>query len=68
MLAEDVLTGWTLAITIIAVVLVIGFLVVLALMREGRSRKVRVGLFVEREYLPEEERPADVSEWPTKHD
>ena len=67
MLAENVLTGWTLAVVIIAVVLVVGFLIVLLVMREGRSRKVRVGVFVEREYTPEDS-SGPPSEWPTKHD
>jgi hypothetical protein len=61
-----VLEGWPLAATIIAAVLVVGFVVMVLLMREGRSRKLRVGVFVEREY---EDGSKDVprSEWPTQH-
>jgi hypothetical protein len=59
------LDGWQLAACVIAGVLVLGFVLVLLIMREGRSRKIRVGMFVEREYEPERDVPD--SEWPTQH-
>jgi len=65
------LDGWQLAGTIIAAIFVFGLIIVLMLMREGKSKKLRVGMFVEREYDPdyapydrEEDHP---SEWPTQH-
>jgi hypothetical protein len=56
------LHGWQLGTVVIAGILVAGFLLVMLILREGRSRTVRVGVFVEREELgekPPEESPAD---------
>jgi hypothetical protein len=44
------LDGWQLAAVAIVAVFVAGFILTIVVMREGRSRKVRVGMFVEREY------------------
>jgi len=62
------LDGWQLAGTIIAAIFVFGLIIVLMLMREGRSKTLRVGMFVEREYIPEEElEPIPPEDWPTAH-
>jgi len=64
------LDGWQLAGTIIAAIFVLGFILVLMIMREGKSRKLRVGMFVEREYDPDppyDQEKEDHSEWPTQH-
>jgi Tfp pilus assembly protein PilP len=61
---EAALDGWQLAACVIVGVIVLGVLLVLLIMREGKSRKVRVGMFVEREYEPEIQDPED---WPTQH-
>jgi hypothetical protein len=57
------LDGWQLAAVVIVGVLVLGFLLTVLIMREGRSRKLRVGMFVEREYEPE----GPPEDWPTQH-
>jgi len=61
------LDGWQLAGTIMAAIFVLGFILVLMVMREGKSRKLRVGMFVEREYDQEPDPMADQSDWPTQH-
>ena len=61
------LSGWQLGSVIIAAILVAGFLLVLVILREGRSRRVRVGVFVEREHLDPPLVEEDQSEWPTQH-
>jgi hypothetical protein len=62
------LDGWQLAAVVIVGVIVAGFLLCLLIIREGRSRRVRVGVFVEREQLDVpydlEQHPED---WPTAH-
>lgn len=58
------LDGWELLVAVIAL---FGFILVLALIlltRESRSKKMRFGIFVEREY---EDGTRDDSEWPTQH-
>ena len=55
------LDGWQLVAVIVAALIIGCFLVVLVILREGRSRKVRVGVFVEREYEPDQE-PWNVDE------
>jgi nitrate/nitrite transporter NarK len=64
------LDGWQLAAVIIVGALLVAFIVVLVLMREGRSRKVRVGVFVEREYdalyKAKHDEDEDTQEWPTQ--
>ena len=64
------LDGWQLATCIIVGALVLGLILILVIMREGRSRKVRVGMFVEREYMPEDSPvssdEADTHEWPVR--
>jgi hypothetical protein len=64
------LDGWQLATVAIAGIFALGFVLVLVIMREGRSRKVRVGMFVEREYVPETDPPkkSDPSTETTLHD
>lgn len=59
-----VLEGWELLVAILALLALIGFLVVLVVSREARSRKMRFGIFVEREF---EDGTEDRSEWPTQH-
>jgi hypothetical protein len=44
------LDGWQLAAVVITALIIAGFLIILLILREGKSRKVRVGVFVEREY------------------
>jgi hypothetical protein len=63
------LDGWQLATVAVVGIFSLGFILVLIIMREGRSRKVRVGMFVEREYVPESD-PAkpDPSAETTLHD
>ena len=61
------LDGWQLAGTIIAAIFVFGLIIVLMLMREGRSKKLRVGMFVEREYDEEHDPMRDQENWPTQH-
>jgi hypothetical protein len=61
------LDGWQLAAVVIVGLVVIGFLVVLVILREGKSRRVRVGVFVEREHLDPPLVEEDQSEWPTQH-
>jgi len=58
------LDGWELLVAIIAILAFIGFLAMVILSREARSRKMRFGIFVEREY---EDGTRDDSEWPTQH-
>jgi len=62
------LDGWQLAAVVIVAVIVAGFLLTLVVVREGRSRRVRVGVFVERESLDAPyDQESDHSEWPTQH-
>jgi len=68
MVAHTILSGWQLGTVIIASIVVGGFLLVLIIIREGRSRRVRVGVFIERETLAEPFEEEDhPSEWPTAH-
>jgi len=50
------LDGWELLVAVLAVVLVLGLLGILALTRDPRRRRTRVGFFVERD---DEEPPED---------
>jgi len=60
------LHGWQLGTVVIAGILVAGFLLVMLILRGGRSRTVRVGVFVEREELdkldpdPPDEAPTEI--------
>jgi tetraacyldisaccharide-1-P 4'-kinase len=56
--------GWQLAAVIIVGTIIVGAVAVMVLMREGRSRKVRVGVFVERDYDGHDK--DDPSDWPTQ--
>jgi hypothetical protein len=59
-----VLDGWELLLAIIALFAFILVLALVVLTRETRSKKMRFGIFVEREY---EDGSRDDSEWPTQH-
>ena len=59
------LDGWQLVAVIFAALLIGGLIILLLVLREGQSKKVRVGVFVEREYR--DEAPDDKTEWPTQH-
>jgi hypothetical protein len=62
------LAGWQLVAVILAALIIGGFLVVLLILREGKSRRVRVGVFVEREQMAVEElEPIPPEDWPTQH-
>jgi hypothetical protein len=74
------LSGWQLAATIIVGTFAFVVLVVFLAMREGRSRRFRIGIFIERENIPEHgdtrdtgdtentgDTLVDSSDWPTKH-
>jgi len=58
------LDGWELLVAILALLVFIGFLAVILVTRESKSRKLRFGIFMEREY---EDGRKDDSEWPTQH-
>lgn len=60
---------WPVVTAIGVILVVICFLAVLWSKREWNSRKIRVGMFLEREYKTEDEKPKpdDPSDWPTQH-
>jgi hypothetical protein len=58
------LSGWELLLAFLALLSLIGFLAVIILSREAKSRKMRFGIFIEREY---ENGETERSEWPTQH-
>jgi len=60
------LDGWQLAAVVIVALVTAGFLLLLLILREGRSRRVRVGVFVEREHLDPPLVDEDTHEWPTQ--
>jgi len=64
MMTATALDGWELLAAIIAGLVFLAFIGLLLLMREGRSRKTRIGVFVEREYFDPDTPP---EEWPTQH-
>jgi hypothetical protein len=59
-----ILSGWELLLAFLALLGLIGFLAVVLLSREAKSRKMRFGIFIEREY---EDGKTERSEWPTQH-
>jgi hypothetical protein len=64
LVADYALSGWELLVAFLALLGLIGLLAVILLSREARSRKMRFGIFIEREY---ENGEVERSEWPTQH-
>jgi len=58
------LDGWELLVAIIAILIFVTVIALILIGRESKSRKVRFGIFVEREY---DDGRRDDSEWPTQH-
>jgi hypothetical protein len=68
--------SWTVVVALALILGIICFLAVLWSKREWNSRKIRIGMFLEREYMTRQEEAEDdedtknygPDEWPTKHD
>jgi hypothetical protein len=61
--------GWEVMVTIVAVMAILGFTLVVLILRSPRSHHTRVGVFLERDdrdTIPEDE-DIPPSEWPTRH-
>ncbi len=58
--------GWETMVAIIVAVIVCGFLLMVLLLRNPASKKLRVGMFVERQNNGKNEADEDTHEWPTR--
>ena len=64
MLASDI--TWPVVASAAVVLAAVCFLVVLSYRQERRNRKIRVGLFVEREYRDRDKTEETTQEWPRR--
>lgn len=59
---------WPVVVAIAVVLAVVCFLAVLWSRREWKSRKIRMGVFLEREYRNTDQTSEDTAEWSTRKD
>ncbi len=66
MLAATWDLGWETMVALIVAIVVVGFLLMVLLLRNPKGRKMRVGMFLERQNNGEDDVDEDTHEWPTR--